>query len=204
MKKKDEILKELQEQDSFLAKTILDTPFQIPQGYFVGLEEKLMTAVRTSADYQTASEELNSIAPLLKTLKKENVFEVPDQYFETITFTQNKPTSKVISITSKKWFRFAAAASVFGLVVLTRLQFFNKNYSNPSTAPHSWIEQKMKKVSTEEINSFINLAGTETNFIKDNTETTNKTMEMLMRDVSNNEIQQFFDEANFIEEIILN
>lgn len=196
---------ELQEQGSFLAKTILDTPFQIPQGYFVGLEEKLMTVVRTSADYQTASEELNSIAPLLKTLKKENVFEVPDQYFETITFNQNKPTAKVISIASKKWFRFAAAASVFGLIVLTGLQFFNKNYSNPSTAPHSWIEQKMKKVSTEEINSFINLAGeTETNFLKDNTKSTDKTMEMLMRDVSNNEIQQFFDEANFIEETILN
>ncbi len=206
MKKKDEILKELQEQDSFLAKTILDTPFQIPQGYFVGLEEKLMNAVRNSPDYQTSKEELELIAPFLKNIQRENVYSVPQNYFEKINFTRHQSPAKIISLSSRKWFRVAAAATVFGFTVITGISVWNKKSLNPSTKPHSWVEQKMKQVSTDEINNFVKLAESETSIPIENTVSTEnrREIEKLMQDVSNFEIQQFIDETSFGEEALLN
>ena len=205
MKNRDEIVNELIKiGGSLLAKDAGQNPYSVPNGYFETITSNLMLAVKASADYQTATEELATLSPFLKNLEKTNAFEIPPQYFETVSFSSQKTSAKIIPLTSKKWFRFAAAAVVSGLVMISGLQFLSKNNVNPVAAPHNWVEQKMKKVSTEEINNFIKLTEAEMN-TKENIALADNTtdLELLLKDVSNKEIQQFFDETNFTEESIM-
>ncbi len=205
MKNRDEIVNELNAVGkNSIVNAVGENLYTAPAGYFENLETNLMLAVKASADYQTASEELANLSPFLKNLEKINTYAAPSQYFETITFSTSKTNAKVIPITTKKWFRFAAVAGVFGLMVISGLEFINKNKINPVSTPHNWVEQKMKKVSTEDISNFINLTEAELNTKENLTLADNSTeLELLMKDVSNKEIQQFFDETNFTEEIVL-
>src|SRR5258708_7888694 len=59
-------------------------PFEVPAGYFAGLEDKLLESVRNSADYLSAKEELESISPLLSGMNKKTPFTVPAGYFEQL------------------------------------------------------------------------------------------------------------------------
>jgi hypothetical protein len=109
-------------------------PYSVPSGYFEGLAENAIAAAK-STGLQTDKEELESISPLLSGLKKEMPYAVPQGYFESLTKNsiaeENKPVlstmrgAKVIPLTHRKWFRYAAAAVVAGLVAISGLLMFN-------------------------------------------------------------------------------
>jgi hypothetical protein len=98
-------------------------PYSVPVGYFLGLEEKLMQSVRESSDYQTVKEELETLSPLLSGLNKRMPYNIPQGYFETLheeasAKAGTKPETKVVLINSRKWFRYAAAAVIVGIITL--------------------------------------------------------------------------------------
>ena len=174
-------------------------PYSIPDGYFNGLEERLMQAVRESADYQTANEELENISPLLNGLKKETPYSVPKGYFENFPTEINKPKAKIISITHRRWFRYAAAAVVVGIIATSAFLFQNKKSSiDIDKNPDQWVAKNVKKVNTDQLDELIKL---------DNEEHTavNKTdkpdeMKELMKDVSDKEIQDFLKETSVLDD----
>src|SRR5688572_3568325 len=97
-------------------------PFSIPKGYFETLDEKIMQGIREHADYQSPGEELAALSPLLNTISKKLPYDVPQGYFESLRNGKSgKParSSLVVSITSRKWFRYAAAAVVGGILVVS-------------------------------------------------------------------------------------
>ncbi|MGC4037605.1 MAG: hypothetical protein QM764_16710 [Chitinophagaceae bacterium] len=170
-----------------------------PEGYFEDLSEAILAKLKSHEEYQTAEEELADLSPLLSSIGKKNPYSVPQGYFENFQKDinlnlENKPAAKVISITNRKWFRFAAAAVVIGFIALTSLPFIiNSDSTVPVSNSHAWIEENMKKVSTDDINNFIQpaVAGA-----------TAKAADVgdLLKDISDKDIQNFLNETNSAED----
>jgi hypothetical protein len=189
---------ELEYLSPFLNSLSRENIFSVPEGYFNELPESLMAVTREHEDYQTADEELSSLSPLLSGINKHNPYSVPEGYFENFgkdvnLKSENKPVAKTISIVGRKWFRFAAAAVVIGFVALTGVSLFFKGSVSVSN-PHEWVKTNMKKVSTDEINSFVQPA--------DDATASAKTIDVkeLMKDVSDNDIQNFLNETAVAED----
>ena len=179
-------------------------PYAVPAGYFESLEEKLMQTVRNSNDYQTATEELEMLSPLLSGLKKEMPYSVPQGYFENLApdiNTQiNKTETKIISIGSRKWFRYAAAAVITGVIVMAGFMILNKDKVTADKDSFAWVKKNIKKVSTEKIEEFIQLTDVE----KSVASTDNKVQEVkeLIKDVPENEIQSLLNDTQFLDDDI--
>ena len=179
-------------------------PYTVPAGFFESLEEKLMQTVRNSNDYQTATEELEMLSPLLSGLKKEMPYSVPQGYFENLApdiNTQiNKTETKIISIGSRKWFRYAAAAVITGVIVMAGFMILNKDKVTADKDSFAWVKKNIKKVSTEKIEEFIQLTDVE----KSVASTDNKVQEVkeLIKDVPENEIQSLLNDTQFLDDDI--
>src|ERR1051326_1006889 len=119
------------ENPAWLSSLPKESPYQVPAGYFEGLEERIMQTIQEHPDYQTSKEKLESISPLLNSLSKRPVYSVPDGYFENFKSEaeQEKPGARVISIAGRKWYRYAAAAVITGIIALAGLMIYNNNRS---------------------------------------------------------------------------
>ncbi len=178
-----------------LSKLSKQMPYTVPLDYFEGLGQHVLQSIRESSDHQTAKEELETISPLLSGLKKQNPYTVPQGYFENLV--SDKPAAKVISFTGRKWFRYAAAAVITGVIALGGLLYYNSRQVDPVEQPYAWIKKSIKKVDTKDIDAFVKLADEELPSQKDvvvNPASQNEIKE-LMKDVSDKEIQDFLDET---------
>lgn len=177
-------------------------PYAVPQGYFEGLAENTLELVRENKEYQSAKEELETLSPLLSGLSKKMPYTVPQGYFEEIGKKETKPAAKVVSISHRSWFKYAAAAVVTGFIVLTGFLFFNSPKSvDPVEQPYAWVKKNIKKVDKADIDEFVKLADEEL-FNQSSIATGPvKSVEIieLMKDVSDKEIQEFLDSAPDLE-----
>ena len=179
--------------------------YSVPENYFDGLEERLMQVIRESADYQTAKEELDGVSTLLSGLRKENPYSVPQGYFETLTAGISKPKVKVISITHRRWFKYAAAVVVIGIITTSVSLFTGKKPSiDVRTNPSGWVAKNVK-ATPDQLDEFIKLADEES--VK--TAVANKTekpeeIKELMKDLSDKEVQDFLTETSVLDDKALN
>ncbi len=187
-----------------LSKISKNMPYSIPVGYLEGLEEKLMQSVRQRSDYQTVSEELETLSPLLNGLNKQMPYTIPQGYFQNLnrvsTVTDNKPEVKIISINTRKWFRYAAVAIVVGIVSLTGFLLNNNKVNNNSTKSFAKFEKNLdkeiKKTSDKELTEFVQqftdagLTGEE----KVQTNPKEEAKDML-KDVPDKELKKFLEET---------
>lgn len=176
------------------------TPYTVNADYFANNEQSLLQAVKGLS--QTPAEELASLSPLLSNLKKENPYSVPENFFEEIAIPASKQTvieTKVIAISSRKWYRYTAAAVVTSLIAVSAFLFFGKKQTiDPSEKSFAWVKKNMNKVSTDEINNFITLTDETTAVVAVNTENTAEIQE-LMKNVSDKEIQDFLNYTKALE-----
>jgi len=178
------------------------TPYQVPAGYFAGLEERLMQGVLQSESSLEPAEELRSLSPLLSGLKKQVPYSVPDNYFETLNGAamEKSPPSqtRVVSFSTRKWFRYAAAAVVTGFVALGGFLYLGRGGQiDPTAKSHEWVEKNMKKVSTDELNNFIDLTDEEAPVIASTSNT--EEVKELVKNVSADAIQDFLNDAQVAE-----
>jgi hypothetical protein len=197
------VKEELNYLSPFLNSLSRENSYSVPEGYFDELPESLMSVIRKHEDYQTADEELSLLSPLLSGINKRNPYSVPEGYFENFgkdvnLKSENKPVAKTVSMVNRKWFRFAAAAVVIGFVAMTGISlFFNGSVSVSN--PHEWVKENLKKVSTDEINSFVQPADEQSaNAITASAKTAD--IKELMKDVSDKDIQNFLNETTVAEE----
>lgn len=161
-----------------------EMPFSIPEGYFE-------TATPVFFTEQTAAEELVSLSPLLHSLTKEMPYSVPADYFENLVATpaqEKQGPAKVVSLGSRKWFRYAAAAVVIGFVAVSGFFFFNRSNTNV-TAEGGAVAEVIKKVSAEKIDQFVEMTASETDELAQ--VDTKAEVNTLMKDISDKEIQEF-------------
>jgi hypothetical protein len=185
-------------------------PYTVPVGYFEGLEERLMQTVRDSNDYlhkesfgQTATEELETLSPLLSGLKKEMPYSMPQGYFENlatdINVQVNKPETKVVSMGSSKWFRYAAAAMVIGVIATLSFMLLNKDKVTADKDSYAWVKKNIKKVSTEKIEEFIQLTDEDKSVASIDTKI--EDVKELVKDVPENEIQSLLNDTELLDDV---
>ncbi len=183
-------------------------PHTVPAGYFDTLAKKM--ELPHSSDELTPQEELESLSPLLSGLKNKTTYTLPAGYFENlqpaIASAKAGSTAKVVPITHRTWFRYAAAAIVIGVVATIGFLGLGKNDTlDPESKSYAWVQKNLKKVSTEDINKFVELTVTGSTEIAkvDAIEITS-----LLKDVSDKEIQDFLNDTQLAEsesdDIILN
>jgi hypothetical protein len=173
-------------------------PFSVPVGFFDSLDENI--AWITNDDAKEPSEELKELSPLLSSLKKETPYSVPAGYFDgTINIPSEKPKAKVVGIARQNWFRYAAAAVVVGFVAMSAFFFLKKDPIDPKTQSSEWVSKNLKKVPTDDLSEFVELAEEEAPVIASvdtKTDLKEKTeVQELIKDVSDKELQEFLNDA---------
>lgn len=168
-------------------------PYSVPDDYFSSLAEQAVANTK-----HTVTEELEAISPFLGSLKKNNPYAVPDGYFDAVNIPVNevKQEVKVVSITSRRWFRYAAAAVVVGFLALGSISLFKKQQPVTEANSHAWIEKKIKNVSTDNIDEFLQLAEKEKNYDLAVT-SSEKPQEVndLLKDISDKDLQDFIHDT---------
>ncbi len=170
-------------------------PYAVPANYF---ENIVLPSV-----HQTAGEELESISPLLSSLKKDMPYEVPAGYFENLSpgiRKENEP-AKIVSITHRNWFKYAAAAMITGVIALAAFFVVKKN--DVGHMPLAKFEKKLNKeihkMSDTELADF--LETTEATMNGQENATTNKNDEIkeLLKDVPESELKEFIEETSDLD-----
>ena len=178
-------------------------PYSVPAGYFEELAEKMLSKVQESNEYETATEELETLSPLLSGLKKQMPYSVPQGYFENLVTTLNKestkPEPKVIAITSRKWFRYAAAAVIVVIISMAGFMFINRDKVDPETNSYGWVKKNTNKVSTENLVKFVELTEEENLVASTDTKVPQEVKE-LVKDVPENEIQSLLNDTQLLED----
>lgn len=194
MEESTEILNELQSISPLIASLPKVNVLEVPDGYFTALEQKIVTSVLLHQDEKKeglqvpegyfdtlstrildriknentneAEEEINSLSPVLYSLKNKNVFTVPPDYFQNLSVKINsklnkKGEGKVISIgTKKQWWKYAAAAVIAGAITITSLQIFNTNSNDNNSLTASakmpeYIKLSFQYKTPQELNQGI-------------------------------------------------
>ena len=122
---------------------------KVPEGYFDSLSDLILSKIKAGTEGNEKDELSNY--PILSSLRGKNVFTVPDQYFEHLPGTIinkniSKPAqAKVVSM-GAKWWRYAAAVIITGIIAFGSLQLFN----NSADEPVSYAYEVAKQFNTPE------------------------------------------------------
>jgi gas vesicle protein len=180
-------------------------PYHVPAGYFEEIEERMLYAMMP-AD-QPAGEELETLSPLLARLNKQMPFEVPQGYFDNVTVPVNEekqPPAKVIAITSRKWFKIAAAAMIVGVIATAALFLFRKPVTSEAKIIANVKKEykKMDESGKEKVADFID-AGLIGDEYADLSQTKEQEIKELVKDISEEELKAFQQTSEDMEDILL-
>lgn len=170
-------------------------PQSVPEGYFEELGEDMLRLVK---EFQSPARELEQLSPYLGNLKKEMPFRVPEGYFEKLPIKGEArvieiDSTKKIPVIRRKWFRYASAAVVTGLIAIVVLLMTNQPGDPEKTLAkfEKKLEKEIKKSSDTELMDFIKYtdAGQDlaVNQPRDG-------IKEFLKDVPASELQQFLDE----------
>ena len=129
---------------------------------------------RESTQVATASEESRALSPMLYSIQNENVFEVPQGYFEglseTVLNTVNPPV-KVVSMKRRTttFFKYAVAAAFTGVMALGVFKFTGDStekivfpdYVKLGMHDIKDVDQELAKISDADIVKFLEANGTD-------------------------------------------
>lgn len=142
-----ELLKKLNNPDSQPVK------LSVPEGYFENLSAAVLNKIK-SLEVDNPAKELRTLSPMLYSIQNENVFEVPKNYFKNLEDdilqkVITKPQAKVVAMKKRDsiW-KYAAAAVVTGVIIVSSLMFFNSgNQSLQNTSTRTSVTSSIKTAS---------------------------------------------------------
>jgi hypothetical protein len=187
-------------------------PFRVPERYFDDLADQILDGIRNHPDYRTSKEELTTISPLLESLNKRPVYSVPQGYFENFKVPATpgqKADSRVVSLRQHKWFRYAAAAVVTGIIALAGLMVYNNNNHTNSTGttPLAKFEKEVKKIddvkSTDNLIEFMDAGLNEKELASNHKISATEDVQRLLKDVSTDELKEFSEQSKDIEDVMM-
>lgn len=177
-------------------------PYTVPAGYFEEMESTLVSVAMYGE--QEATEELGNISPLLSGLKKVMPYSVPAGYFDTISapVAETHQPAKVVSMGgSRKWFRYAAAAVVTGVVALLSVLYISQDNTGKTEGTvaakfENNMLKEIRKTSDTVLTEFVKQFD-EAGLRTDETAATdtNKEVKDLLKDIPENELKQFLNET---------
>lgn len=139
-------------------------PMSAPAGYFdqlsTAIKDRINEADRTAADIpvSAAQEELATLSPLLAEMPKTMPLAVPAGYFDQLSTTvmagidasAHTTTPVIRRINSRRYFKWAVAASLIALVSVSTLLFTRENRHAANK-----IEKTLANVSDQEIMEYL-------------------------------------------------
>lgn len=135
-------------EQTFLSVAGKESPMEVPTGYFDNLSDSILAKIKT----QEAVNEIRELSPLLASVQSINVFTVPGGYFETLDqqlIAGIVPAkAPVVSLFSRKWTRYAAAAAVLSMIAFGTWFLLNKQ----TTRMDSVVAQGLKIKSEQQFN----------------------------------------------------
>lgn len=174
-------------------------PYSIPEGYFSELTGGVPALIGEEA-----------LPSVLSEHDRRTPYQVPDGYFESLPAIMlgrvQKPRAKVIGINRQRWMRVAVAAVVAGIMTLGGLAYFNnKSTVDPTQNPDEWVASKLKGVSVDALENFIQEVTIGTN---GNTELAQgapakREVRSMLNDVSDQELENFLEAVPTDEETAL-
>ncbi|MGN6246712.1 MAG: hypothetical protein ACTHNG_00065 [Ginsengibacter sp.] len=115
---------------------------KVPEGYFDSLSDKILSRIKNKEEEETVDSEIKSISPALHYLRQEAVFSVPEGYFEELSDNIlnkiKRQNAKIVPLNKvAKWWKYAAAAVVAGVITIASLQLFNNSTSEKNVTASS-------------------------------------------------------------------
>lgn len=100
--------------------------YKVPLSYFTDLSNSILAKIKQKEN--ETFEELKNVAPLLNTISRANVYNTPNGYFENFE-TVKQTSTKVVSIQKSpaKWFKYAVAAAIAGVIGVSASFLFEKS-----------------------------------------------------------------------------
>ncbi|HMU45526.1 MAG TPA: hypothetical protein PKC72_04110 [Chitinophagaceae bacterium] len=180
------------------------TPYKVPAEYFDHISDSIAAFI--SSEEMSVKDELKKLSPVLSGLKKEMPYSIPDGYFESLGVTTPKEKAKVVSLTHRKWFRYAAAAVVTGIIVLAGFMIFGNKTNEPGTKSLAKFEKDVKKMDETEKENLIDfidagLNGDESASIKADNKSDD--IKELLKGISDEELNEFNKQTQDIENVLL-
>jgi hypothetical protein len=160
-----QILENIFIQPALLLPTSETQNLGVPEGYFDNLAGNILKKIKTLTN-DAESDELRQHYPLLYTLRNENVFSLPKNYFEQLPaniLTGVKPQElQVIHIRKRTVWNYAVAATITGLMAISSLLVTTNNNKHPianqvgtNLSIPSYIQDSYQYKNEEQINEGI-------------------------------------------------
>lgn len=133
--------------------------YEVPDGYFEQLPGTILATIQSSSEIK---HELEEIAPLLSTIGKKNVYEIPADYFVQADLArharreQTAGAKRVSFRIARRWMQYAAAA-VFAGVLITGAFLFTDNPANIEEGKYQSIDlsSELDKVSEADLLKYL-------------------------------------------------
>lgn len=180
---------ELSALSPLLAAIPRNTPYTTPENYFKDL----------SADLPVLADDV--LPSVLSEHHRRMPYETPAGYFETlpevVLARVERPGAKVVQMRTRGWMRVAAAAMVAGVMAISGFWYFSgrgNNALDPEQNPEEWVAKKLKGVSTDALEDFIETA----DFSSDGSSTAkghSPQVHSMLKDVSDRELENFLEQV---------
>jgi hypothetical protein len=191
-------------------------PFTVPEGYFNEVPENIVAGAKA---IEFVNEELENLSPLMTGLKAKQVYTAPEGYFDNnaraiLQKIKGQQPAKVISPGfGKKMMRYAAAAAITGIVLVTGY-VMNKKTDQASIDTAAVItldSSRVAGISDQAIEDFLNtntvsiadtsiVPGTDTS----SDDLTEKESRDLLANISDEELQQYLEQYGSTPNAITN
>jgi hypothetical protein len=184
-------------------------PFTAPTpAYFEGLAGTILNKIKGSGIIVEANNEvireLTALSPLVASIRKENVYTVPADYFATfkVAIPAIGEKAKVIAMhrSPLRWTRYAAAAVVVGLIALGGIFLFtNHNTSEDNgTSIVESLRKPLSNISEAAIVNYLQQSPAELDItpatFDDNKINAGSFAEQLLNDIPDSAIQEYLQE----------
>lgn len=191
-------VEELNHLSPFLSKLSKKMPYAIPHNYFESLDP--LPVVN-----EDINEELSSLSPLLSKMNKQMPYSVPQGYFEQLAKVpvETKP-AKLVSMGARKWFKYAAAAVITGIIVMAGYFYMNGRTESGKKVMAKVTKdvKKMNEIEKDKLMDFIDagLSGHETAQVSPDNKSTIKE---LLEDVPVEEMKDLEEQTEDIEDLLM-
>jgi hypothetical protein len=195
---------ELEALSPFLSQVPRSLPFQVPEGYFEALH-------RAMAPDPSPAAEIRTLSPLLAGLKKDLPFEVPAGYFDGLAADhaakESGQEALLVSLSERRWFRYAAAAIVTGIIFITGFLFIqNEGTDDSGEMALTQMTKDLRKLTDTQQKDLIDfldagLDGTET-ARNDRNDLLSGDVQQLLQDLSPEELSDLRQQTEDLEGVL--
>ncbi|MCX8020590.1 MAG: hypothetical protein N2747_08880 [Chitinophagaceae bacterium] len=200
---------EIQFLSPLLSRVSKEMPYSIPENYFTSLYRDILHA---TTNYDSVQEETEKISGLVAGINKTNVYSAPQGYFEQnadviVTKADSKP-AKIISMYSRRKFRFGTVAAMmagiilFSSIILLKKQGIEEN-GKQVLAKISNDIKKMNDEQQQALIEFLNagLSGKETaTSTKDGWK---QEIQLMLQDIPEEELIHFKQQTDDMENLLM-